>query len=165
MIFRCQLRDRIYELKLDLHDNQCRAMLDNQEYLVDILDQRPGLIDLRIQDHSIRLYWAEKNGRTWISYQGCTYILEKPASYSSKKYTEKSDNSLVRAPMPAQVRAVETIEQALVTRGQTIILLEAMKMEIRITAPNDGQVIRILVQPGQQVDKGQLLFEIKASNI
>jgi len=36
-------------------------------------------------------------------------------------------------------------------------------MEIRITAPIDGQVTRIYVQPGQRVDQGQLLFELNSS--
>jgi len=163
LIFRCQVDNQLYEIKLEWHDEQCHAILRDQDFIVEILDQRPGHIDLRVQDHSIRLYWAEQNGRTWISYKGCTYIVDKPVNRPSNKRSEKSGENIVRAPMPAQVRAVEIMEQAQAIKGQTIMLLEAMKMEIRITAPIDGQVTRIYVQPGQRVDQGQLLFELNSS--
>ena len=47
-----------------------------------------------------------------------------------------------------------------VEKGQTLLLLEAMKMEIRIKAPTGGLVKKLLVSSGQSVDKEQLLVEI-----
>ena len=54
-----------------------------------------------------------------------------------------------------QVAAGDTVE-----KGQTLMLLEAMKMEIRIKSPAGGQVKRLLVANGQAVDKDQMLVEI-----
>ena len=51
-------------------------------------------------------------------------------------------------------------EGDLVDQGDTLVLLEAMKMELRITAPASGQVIRVRCQPGQIVERGQPLVEI-----
>ena len=48
-------------------------------------------------------------------------------------------------------------------KGQTLLLLEAMKMEIRVKAPSAGRVSRLLVIPGQPVEKEQLLAELKNS--
>jgi biotin carboxyl carrier protein len=53
------------------------------------------------------------------------------------------------------VQAGETV-----TRGQTLLLLEAMKMEIRVTAPADGQVRQVLVEAGAVLDRGQRLVEL-----
>jgi biotin carboxyl carrier protein len=61
------------------------------------------------------------------------------------------------APMPGQVRAVNISEGDVVTKGQTLLLLEAMKMEIKVQAPRDGVVISIQVKQGQTVEREQLL--------
>ena len=62
--------------------------------------------------------------------------------------------------MPAQVREVQVAAGERVEKGQTLLLLEAMKMEIRIKAPTGGLVKKLLVSSGQSVDKEQLLVEI-----
>ena len=64
----------------------------------------------------------------------------------------------VRAPMPAQVRAVQVPEGEVVEQGQTLLLLEAMKMEIRIKAPAAGRVDAPAGEAaGQTVEKDQVL--------
>ena len=63
--------------------------------------------------------------------------------------------------MPGQVRELLVTAGETVTRGQTLLLLEAMKMEIRITAPSDGRVKRLLVAAGDVVDRGQRLVEME----
>jgi biotin carboxyl carrier protein len=62
--------------------------------------------------------------------------------------------------MPAQVRSIEVSEGDAVDRGQTLMLLEAMKMEIRVKAPHAGLVKRVLVEPDQTVDRDQVLIEM-----
>ena len=65
--------------------------------------------------------------------------------------------------MPGQVRAVNVAEGESVTKGQTLLVLEAMKMEIRIQAPRDGKVAKLFVQQGQTVEREQMLIEIEES--
>jgi biotin carboxyl carrier protein len=63
--------------------------------------------------------------------------------------------------MPGQVRAVNVSEGEAVVKGQTLMLLEAMKMEIRIQAAMDGQVRKLFVVQGQTVEREQALVEIE----
>ena len=63
--------------------------------------------------------------------------------------------------MPGQVRAVNVGEGEMVTKGQTLMVLEAMKMEIRIQATMDGKVAKLLVKQGQTVEREQVLIEIE----
>jgi len=60
----------------------------------------------------------------------------------------------------AALRAVQVTEGEPVEKGQTLLLLEAMKMEIRLSAPRSGKVSRLLVQAGQIVQRDQVLVEI-----
>jgi biotin carboxyl carrier protein len=61
------------------------------------------------------------------------------------------------APMPGQVRAVNVNEGEAVVKGQTLMVLEAMKMEIRIQSPTDGVVKAVHVRQGQTVEREQAL--------
>ncbi|MGH3240575.1 MAG: acetyl-CoA carboxylase biotin carboxyl carrier protein subunit, partial [Spirillospora sp.] len=61
------------------------------------------------------------------------------------------------APMPGTVVRVETEPGADVAGGQTLVVLEAMKMEHRIAAPSAGTVAELNVRAGQQVESGAVL--------
>jgi propionyl-CoA carboxylase alpha chain len=60
-------------------------------------------------------------------------------------------------PVPGTVTVVEVGPGDRVTAGQTLVVLEAMKMEHRITAAADGVVSEVLVEPGQSVDAHQVV--------
>ena len=47
-----------------------------------------------------------------------------------------------------------------VTQGQTVVILESMKMQNELKAPLDGTVKQISCEAGQTVDKGDLLLNI-----
>ena len=59
--------------------------------------------------------------------------------------------------MPALVRDVLTRAGNDVRQGETLVILEAMKMEMRIVAPRDARVATVLCDIGQAVDRGQVL--------
>jgi acyl-CoA carboxylase subunit alpha len=73
--------------------------------------------------------------------------------------TQIAPGSLL-APMPGTVVRVEVTQGSAVTQGQPLVVLEAMKMEHRITAPAAGTVAELNVSPGQQVDSGAVLAVI-----
>jgi glutaconyl-CoA/methylmalonyl-CoA decarboxylase subunit gamma len=64
------------------------------------------------------------------------------------------------APMPGKILSVEVAVGARVSRGQTLLILEAMKMKNAIKAPQDGVVMAIAVQPEQTVAFGDLLLQL-----
>jgi geranyl-CoA carboxylase alpha subunit len=66
----------------------------------------------------------------------------------------------VIAPMNGRVSALETLVGAPVAAGQTLLVLEAMKMEHPVAAPVAGTVAEIAVAPGEQVAPGKLLIVI-----
>ena len=67
----------------------------------------------------------------------------------------------VRAAMPGKIVAVLVEAGAAVTRGQGLIVIEAMKMENEVAAPRDGTVRELRVQPGQTVEAGELLAVVE----
>jgi acetyl/propionyl-CoA carboxylase alpha subunit len=67
------------------------------------------------------------------------------------------------APMPGTVLRVDVHEGEHVDEGQTLVLLEAMKMELAVTAPAVGVVSAVLVGPGELVSRGQPLVELEGA--
>ena len=67
------------------------------------------------------------------------------------------------APMPGKVSAVLVEPGATVQRGQTLIVIEAMKMEHAITAPADGVIESIGFAPGALVEEGVELLKLKST--
>ncbi|MFI9555788.1 ATP-binding protein [Nonomuraea endophytica] len=65
------------------------------------------------------------------------------------------------APMPGSVLRVEVEPGDRVTKGQVVLVLEAMKMEHQIAAPADGVVADLRVEKGQQVEAGSVLAIIQ----
>jgi propionyl-CoA carboxylase alpha chain len=66
------------------------------------------------------------------------------------------------APMPGKVIDVRVCVGDAIARGQTLVTMEAMKMEHQLTASSDGVVTEVRVSAGQQVDAGQVLVVIEA---
>jgi biotin carboxyl carrier protein len=72
-----------------------------------------------------------------------------------------SGPSRVMAPIPGKVVAIKVAEGDEVAAGQSLIVLEAMKMENELSAEQAGRVTAVHVNDGQTVDGGELLVEIE----
>ncbi len=70
------------------------------------------------------------------------------------------DNALV-APMPAKVVRIAVAAGDAVTEGQTLVVLESMKMELGVTAPRAGRVARVGAVVGVIVPAGTVLIELE----
>jgi geranyl-CoA carboxylase alpha subunit len=64
--------------------------------------------------------------------------------------------------MPGRVIAVRVAEGASVQAHETVVVVEAMKMEHAVVSPLAGTVTRLPVREGQQVARGEVLAEISA---
>jgi acetyl/propionyl-CoA carboxylase alpha subunit len=70
----------------------------------------------------------------------------------------------IRAPMPGLVVAVAVSPGDAVRAGQTVVIIEAMKMENDLKAEADGVVSSVRVGPGEPVEKGAVLVELAAED-
>ncbi|HEV2365224.1 MAG TPA: biotin carboxylase N-terminal domain-containing protein [Caulobacteraceae bacterium] len=70
-------------------------------------------------------------------------------------------DGIVRSPMPGRIAQVAVRVGEAVCAGQTLVVLEAMKMEHALAASLDGVVAELLVEPGRQVGEGALLVRVE----
>ena len=74
----------------------------------------------------------------------------------------ESGEAILRAPMPGLVLGLPMKPGAVVERGQTVVVLVAMKMENVLSSPITGKVKEIKVSKGQTVNQGDVLVVVSA---
>ncbi len=73
---------------------------------------------------------------------------------------EAAPDGILTSPLTGAIVKILTTEGAAVSAGDTVAILESMKMEIPIKAPASGRAVSISVTEGQMVDRGQRIAEI-----
>jgi 3-methylcrotonyl-CoA carboxylase alpha subunit len=97
-------------------------------------------------------------GRVSVFRQGAHHFtLTDPLDRDSAA----TGGGLTLSPMPGLVKAVFVSAGQVVTAGDRLAILEAMKMEHTLTAARDGTVAEVLVTPGQQVEAGAALVRLE----
>jgi 3-methylcrotonyl-CoA carboxylase alpha subunit len=105
--------------------------------------------------------WVATSGDIrWVFLNGSVYELEAHAE-GRRRRRAASGHSSLSAPMPATVIRVEVSPGGHVRRGDTLVILEAMKMELPIRADTDGTVTNVFCKPGDLVQPGVALVEIE----
>ncbi|MPZ61515.1 MAG: ATP-grasp domain-containing protein [Propionibacteriales bacterium] len=126
---------------------------------VEVLDVSPGEVTLAA-DGVVRRFAVETTRETtgetaWVDGPGVHVGLRRvprlpdPAAYVA--------TGALLAPMPGVVVSVAVADGEVVAEGQTVLVLEAMKMRHTIAATEPGVVTAVDVRPGQQVEAGAVL--------
>jgi len=145
-----------------------RATVGDEAVDVEIIraDAEHGRLDLRVirlsdsQSVDISAYVSSDGEKRWVTINGQTVVLTK-SSGAERRGSSHDHAPGLTAPMPGLVRSVNVAEGESVSKGQTLLVLEAMKMEIRIQAPRAGTVKKLLVKQSQTVERDQVLIEIE----
>ena len=104
-------------------------------------------------------YAAGPADARWVFLNGRVYVINTTRAETSRR--GQDDDLALASPMPAKVAAVKVSPGQQVTRGDVLVMLEAMKMELPIRAPRDGRVKTIACKPGELVQPGVPLLEIE----
>ena len=95
----------------------------------------------------------------WVHCEGHTFKLERIEPGAA----DSDDGGGLTAPMPGKVLDVLVKVGDNVTAATTLLVLEAMKMEHRIVAANDGIITAVHFNAGEQVDQGVALLALEES--
>lgn len=127
---------------------------------VEFLRAENGKLDLLVDGRPVSAYVSSDGAKRWVTVNGRTYQLTKQSGRRTAAGALHHAAGELTAPMPGQVRAVNVSQGDTVTKGQTLIVLEAMKMEMKIQAPMDGTVSKLFVKQGETVEREQMLLEV-----
>ena len=115
----------------------------------------------RIQSgRSILFAWAWVGPELHLWLDGDLFLFQRPQPRRRGSAQAADAPGDILAPMPGAILEVLVSEGDRVEQNQTVVIMESMKMELVITAPRDGIVRRMSVEPGQQVERGMRLLEL-----
>ncbi len=96
----------------------------------------------------------------WVGYPGgARFFVDARASTGAAE----ASSDAVLAPMTAKVVQVRAKPGAKVAEGELLLVLEAMKMEYRLTAPRAGTVAEVGCSEGELVDLGTTLVRLESA--
>lgn len=137
-----------------------RATVGDETVEVEIIRAGNGQLELLIDNERAMAYVSSDGVKRWVTINGQTMMLTKSTGAKRRGSGHDQGAGLV-APMPGLVRSVNIEEGEAVVKGQTLLTVEAMKMEIRIQAPRDGIVKSLTVKVGQTVEREEILIVLE----
>lgn len=108
-----------------------------------------------------RVAMAEAGDSRWVFLNGQVAQIETAAPSAERKRSKGRGDTAVMAPMPATVVTISAAPGQRVSQGDTLIVLEAMKMELPLRAPRDGMVKAVHCAKGDLVQPGVHLLEFE----
>ncbi len=153
-------QNQSFSIDLASSGNSYRATLGAKTVSVELVRAEGERLDLLIDGLPTSAVISRDGAKRWVTVNGQTLILvnSREARKSSGHSPQPVDQ--LSAQMPGLVRAVTVAEGDQVKKGQTLAVIEAMKMENKLVAPFDGLVKKLLIKVGQTVDREQGLVEL-----
>jgi pyruvate carboxylase subunit B len=106
------------------------------------------------------VYVAGERGRLWAFSEGHVYRGSAAAEPVRRRTPRGDTGQSLTSPMPATVIKVLVEPGAAVKKGDTVLVLEAMKMELPIRATGDGTVVAVHCRQGELVQPDTPLVDI-----
>jgi len=161
MIYDVTINGKGYRLELECAESAWRCRLDGREIQVDAVLARRDVLSVLIggKAYEIKREWTAADLHLWVGSTRYAAELHDPRSLRSRRGAaadEKGPKKLF-APMPGKVVRVLAGEQQAVEAGQSILVVEAMKMQNEIKSPKKGTVQKIVAAEGANVNAGDVL--------
>ena len=156
---------------------------DDKQFQVDVLEDSPRhrvrakaeVFEIASDGHGLLQIGGERSTTAWavaaddvkwVFVDGQVFELvevrpgDRVRSTGPGHHAHHGHHGSLTAPMPATVRRVAVKVGDTVTRGDTLVILEAMKMELPVRAPATGTIRAVHCHEGELVQPGLVLIEI-----
>ena len=132
-----------------INENQYHVIWKNKSYNVEILDSNP----------SEKIYQLVINGQLFTTNVKDQFDLLLEGMGMQAKTAQKINH--IKAPMPGLIQSISVAEGDHVSKGDTLLVLVAMKMENVIKSSGDGTIKTLKIKAGETVEKNQVMLEFQ----
>ena len=158
-----------------------KVTVDGESHSIEIVARRPHLV-VRIdgRDHEVSLTGTPGDGRHAFEIAGVPlhfarahvgdrqFLRLKGRTFETAIVDPRSEATgaaggldHVRAPMPGLVVSVHRAVGDDVSRGETLVTIESMKLQTALAAPRDGRIAELLRQDGETFEKDEVIVRLE----
>ena len=159
---RLVLGDRSLDIKIRKTGDSFTILVDDDEYSGTYSKTLDGGINVKLGD-SNSICYSEKNlDEIYVFANGKNYFFKHTrVRFDSIEQEETSENRVI-SPITGKLLDSKASKGSSVSKGDVVLVLEAMKMEHRLTAPRDGTILKMTdTEVGGQVKEGDFMFELE----
>ncbi len=159
-----------------------KVSLEGRNHDIEIVSRRPHLtVRIDGREHEVSLAGTLEDGRQTIEISGALVHFARAnagdrqiirlsgrtfeaAIVDPRSQAEAEGGGLdhVRAPMPGSVVQVHKQPGDDVTRGETLVTIESMKLQMALLAPRDGRIAEFLYDTGESFEKDEVIVQLEA---
>jgi len=155
----------VRRLSVEIHDGKVVVREGERVLETEVRRISSSELRLRLGDRPVRVFLARDGERTFIAIDGRQYVVSESRAEAGRP-GEGDDKAAggslrVKAPMPGKVTKLAVSAGEEVRRNQTLVIVEAMKMENEIKTSIDGVVTKVHVAVGDLVDAERPLVEVE----
>lgn len=164
-----KIGDRVSSVRLLKRDNSLVTIaIDDRVYELDVEMVEEGIYSILNNGQSYNIEMIQ--GATSKNYYVNTFynsydieIIDAQSKYQSSRNrnADHQGEKTIVTPMPGRVVRIPVKKGQTVSKGQTVIVISAMKMESEYKAPTDGVVKKVYVKEGDTIQGHQPLVEIE----
>jgi len=142
--------------------------VDDRKYDLDLVEVEKGVYSIIYNGHSynVELIPGENSKKYIVTTFAKTFnveVIDAESKYISNRHQgpEAEGSNQVASPMPGKVVKIPVSVGDSVAAGQTLIVVEAMKMQSEFKSPGDKIVQAILVREGDTVDSHEVMIRLE----
>ena len=142
--------------------------VDDEAYAYELVSLNAADFLLKIGNRVHQIHLNENSAGSYqLMSDGLSFSVKVRTALQEKaealigKMSAKAALTEVKAPMPGMVLKINKSASEDVAQGESLMILEAMKMENDLRSPAAGRISRIFIKEGEPVEKGALLFLIE----
>jgi 3-methylcrotonyl-CoA carboxylase alpha subunit len=155
---RLRCGDELFAVELREAKGEWEAVVNGQPLRLSLGPVADGRCVVQHAGQPTTLHFARDGATLHLFWEGVAYRLVE--AREGARRTARHDSGTLEAPMPGRVSAVKVVVGQPVTKGEELLVVEAMKMENALRAPRDGVVRAVHVSAGEMVSPGRALVEI-----
>ena len=150
-----------YDIEIDSDGS---ILVNGEAHDVDFLNLGGSLYSIITENRSLEAVIDDDDDKIAVMMDGRLFeaqaLDERAMLLIQRRGGTSSGSGEVHAPMPGLIAVVTVAVGQAVAQGDTVVILESMKMQNELKSPIDGAVAAIHIEAGQAVDKNSLLIEI-----
>ncbi|MDS7924275.1 acetyl/propionyl/methylcrotonyl-CoA carboxylase subunit alpha [Acinetobacter sp. V115_6] len=158
--FKLKYDDQNIQLQLSSVNNTFTVQLCEQTVSIEVVEKTAEQLIYLLNGVRRRVQYVLDGEQLYLD-QNNGNVLIRNVTYTAPEVADVAGDGKIRAPMDGAVVNIWVNKGDQVIKGQTLLVLEAMKIQQQIKADVDGVVEEVLGQQGQQVKKRQMLFTIQ----